>query len=90
MRLLVRPDPLTHGEAIDARFDAMDQRFDTVEERLAAVFNGPPARVGCIPAITSGQAPLQSLPVEREAPGLSPGQINPGLTPGMNDSPRSR
>jgi multidrug resistance efflux pump len=64
--------------------------IEAVEERLSAIFNGPPARVGCIPAITSGQAPLQSLPVEREAPGLSPGQINPGLTPGMNDSPRNR
>lgn len=63
---------------------------ETVQERLSAIFNGPPARVGCIPAITSGQAPVQSLSIEQQAPGLSPSQINPGLTPGMNDSPRGR
>lgn len=59
-------------------------------EWLSAIVNGPPARIGCIPAITSGQAPVQSIPAEQEGPGLSPGQINPGLTPGMNDSPRNR
>jgi hypothetical protein len=28
--------------------------------------------------------------VEQEDPALSPGQINPGLAPGMSDSPRNR
>ena len=56
--------------------------------RIEDVFYGPRARVGCIPAITTEQGPIQSLPVEQESNGLSPGQINPGLTPGMNDSPR--
>jgi multidrug resistance efflux pump len=56
--------------------------------RVEDVFDGPRARAGCIPAITTEQGPIQSLPVEQESDGLSPGQINPGLTPGMNDSPR--
>ena len=62
----------------------------TLEQRLSDVFNGPQARVGCIPAITTGTAPIQSLPVEKEDLGLSPGEINPGLTPGMTGSPRNR
>lgn len=62
----------------------------TFRERLSAIFNGPPARVGCIPANTSGAAPVQSLSIERQEPGLSPNQINPGLTPSMNDAPLRR
>lgn len=62
----------------------------TIRERLSAIFNGPPARVGCIPANTSGAAPVQSLSIERQEPGLSPNQINPGLTPSMNDAPLRR
>lgn len=59
------------------------------EARLSDVFNGPPARVGCIPAISTVHVPPQSLSVEQQAPDLPPAQINPGLTPGMNDSPRN-
>jgi hypothetical protein len=32
----------------------------------------------------------ESLPMEVEEPGLTPGQINPGLAPGMSVSPRKR
>lgn len=61
-----------------------------LEARLSDVFDGPPARAGCIPAVAGGQAPVESLPVEQQAPGLAPSQINPGLAPGMTDPPRSR
>jgi hypothetical protein len=61
----------------------------TLAARLSSILDGPPARVGCIPAITTVHAPVQSLPVEQDAPGLSPAQINPGLTPGMTGSPRN-
>jgi len=68
----------------------LDGVLTAVEARLSDVFNGPPARAGCIPAITTERGPTQSLPVEEEEPGLSPGQINPGLTPGMSVSPHNR
>lgn len=58
--------------------------------RVENVFYGPSARASCIPAITTDQGPIASLPVEQQSPDLSPGQINPGLTPGLNDAPRSR
>jgi multidrug resistance efflux pump len=63
---------------------------ETIQKRLSAIFNGPPARVGCIPASTFVHAPVQSLSIEQQAPALSPSQINPGLKPSMNESPRSR
>jgi multidrug resistance efflux pump len=76
------PAPERHG---------VDRRpTPTIRERLSAIFNGPPAHAGCIPAITSGPASVQSLSIERQEPGLSPNQINPGLTPSMNDAPRRR
>jgi RND family efflux transporter MFP subunit len=61
-----------------------------VEARLSDVFDAPPARPGCIPAITTEHGATQSLPVEQEDPALSPDQINPGLVPGMSDSPWNR
>lgn len=73
----VTKDPGGHGVLADLR------------ARVENVLYGPRARVGCIPAITTGQAPIASLPVDREEPALSPAQINPGLTPGMTGSPRS-
>ncbi len=60
------------------------------EARLRDIFDGPSARTGCTPVIAPVQGAVQSIPVEREAPGLSPAQINPGLTPGMSDSPRGQ
>ncbi len=59
--------------------------------RLSSVIEGPPApRSGCIPAITTGRGPTESIPSEQAGPGSSPAKIDPGLAPGMNDSPRLR
>jgi multidrug resistance efflux pump len=60
------------------------------ETRLSDVLMGPPARPGCIPATTTEQAPPESLPVDTVSSGPSPEQVNPGLAPSMNASPRNR
>ena len=67
-----------------------DRVVAAIEARLSDVFDGPPARAGCIPAITTGGGSTDSLPVEQADPALSPSQINPGLAPGLTDSPRNR
>jgi multidrug resistance efflux pump len=54
------------------------------------VFNGPSARPGCIPAITTERGARESLPATEAQPSLKPEQINPGLAPGLNASPRSK
>jgi multidrug resistance efflux pump len=58
-----------------------------VEARLSDVLSGPSARPGCIPAVTTGQAPTESLPVDKEGPASSADQLNPGLAPGLDKSP---
>jgi RND family efflux transporter MFP subunit len=57
-----------------------------LQARLADVFEGPPAKPDCIPAITTDRGQTESLPAEVEKPDLTPGQINPGLAPGMSVS----
>ncbi|HEY9348829.1 MAG TPA: HlyD family secretion protein, partial [Inquilinus sp.] len=46
----------------------LDRMVTEVETRLFDVLNGPSARPGCIPAVTSGQAAMESLPVDQEEP----------------------
>jgi multidrug resistance efflux pump len=75
------------GAARPGRLDAV---IAAVKSRLADVLEGPPARPDCIPAITTDRGRTESLQVEVEEPGLTPGQINPGLAPGMSVSPRNR
>jgi multidrug resistance efflux pump len=61
-----------------------------VQTRVSDVLVGPPVRPGCIPATTTEQATPASLPVDTASSGPSPEQINPGLAPSMNASPRNR
>jgi RND family efflux transporter MFP subunit len=61
----------------------------SVGTRLSDIFNGPPAKAGCIPAVTAEHGEKTSLPAEAEIQGMSPEQINPGLAPSMNTSPRN-
>ncbi len=67
-----------------------DRAIAAVETRLSDVFNGPPVRPGCIPATTSERAIPESLPVDSAKSGATPEQINPGLAPSINASPRNR
>jgi multidrug resistance efflux pump len=66
----------------------LDRVMVAMAARLSDVLDGPPVRPGCIPATTIERGPMQSLPAEREGPSVSPGQLMPGLAPGMSVSPR--
>jgi multidrug resistance efflux pump len=68
----------------------LGRAISAIETRLSDVLNGPPARPGCIPATTSGRAPMESLPVPMVKAAPLPEQINPGLAPGMDAAPRNR
>jgi multidrug resistance efflux pump len=59
-----------------------------VATSLSDVFNGPSARPGCVPAITTDRGETQSLPATQAQPSLTPEEINPGLAPGLNVSPQ--
>jgi multidrug resistance efflux pump len=74
----------------DARDDGSwpGRTVTEVRTRLSDLLAGPSARPGCIPAVTSGQGPTESLPADKEEPIPSADQINPGLAPGIDVSPR--
>jgi len=67
-----------------------DRLLESTKTALSDVFKGPLGRSDCIPAITTEHGATQTLPPEEKKQGPSPGQINPGLVPGMNNSPRNR
>jgi multidrug resistance efflux pump len=67
-----------------------DRLIETAKMAVTDVFAGPRARSACIPAVTTERGLTQTLPPEERKQQLSPGRINPGLVPGMNDSPRNR
>jgi len=66
----------------------LDRVITAVETRLSDVLISPPARPECIPATTTEQAIPESLPRDTAKSGPTPEQINPGLAPGINVSPR--
>jgi multidrug resistance efflux pump len=66
----------------------LDRAIAAVQTRLFDVLDGPPARRGCIPATTTERATPVSLPVDKQKSALSPEQINPGLAPSVDASPR--
>ena len=94
----VPPDvPLVSGmtATVTIRDDSdagQQSRFNRLRAEVATslsdVFNGPSARPGCVPAITTERGPTQSLPATQAQPSLTPEEINPGLAPGINASPQ--
>jgi multidrug resistance efflux pump len=77
-------------EAIDPqRRSWLDRAIAEVGTRLSDVLTSPPARPGCIPAMTTDQATPESLPPDAAKSGATPEEINPGLAPSINASPRN-
>jgi multidrug resistance efflux pump len=64
--------------------------FGRMRTELSDLFNGALPRENCLPVFTPQRAPSESLPAETVPPARSPEQINPGLAPGMEFSPRNR
>lgn len=78
----VRPEAVPDGRPW------FDRTYSNVASRLIAlVYGPPPPRQDCLPVMTSGQAPKESVPVPTEPPALSPEKLEPGLAPGMDISP---
>jgi hypothetical protein len=68
-------------------FDRM--RRDVVDP-FSELFNGTRPRPNCLPLTTTQHVPTESIPAETVPGVVSPEQLNPGLAPGMNLSPRDR
>jgi RND family efflux transporter MFP subunit len=81
---------VTIRDVSDADQSSWFDRFRAeVTTSLSDVFNGPTAQPGCVPVITTGDRPTQSLPATQAQPSLSPEQINPGLIPGLDAKPQN-
>jgi multidrug resistance efflux pump len=68
----------------------LDRAIAEVETRLSDVLMSPPARPGCIPATTTDRVTPQVLPGDTAKSAATPEEINPGLAPGIDRSPRNR
>jgi RND family efflux transporter MFP subunit len=68
----------------------LDRAVAEVQTRLSDVLMSPPARAGCIPAMTTDRAIPASLPADTPKSPATPEEINPGLAPSLNSAPRNR
>ena len=66
------------------------QRFASLENRLDDIVRGPQPSPGCVPRIGDENGATITLPTPKPITPLNPEELNPGLAPGLNTSPRAR
>ena len=66
----------------------LQQRFASLVERLNNVVYGPQPSAGCVPRIGNESGATVTLPTPQPSAPLTPEDINPGLAPGLANSPR--
>lgn len=62
--------------------------FESARASVVNVIDGPSARPDCIPTVTTGREPAQSVPAWEAQPTPRPDQLNPGLATDIGASPR--
>jgi RND family efflux transporter MFP subunit len=65
------------------------QRFASLRDRLVDILHGPQPSPNCVPRIGDENGTTVTLPTPKPIAPLNPEQINPGLAPGLNTSPRA-
>src|ERR1700681_2004836 len=65
------------------------QRFASLEDRLVTFVHGPQPSPNCVPRIGDENGATVTLPTPKPVAPLDPEEINPGLAPGLNTSPRA-
>jgi len=66
-----------------------DRGYARVVDSLTSLIHGPPpSRPGCLPVMSSGAPPTEALPVPDEPMADTPEEIDPGLAPGLDVSPK--
>jgi hypothetical protein len=69
---------------------SLRERFARLADHLVDIVHGPQLSPGCVPRIGDESGATVTLPTPKPAAPLSPAEINPGLAPAMNKSPRAR
>jgi RND family efflux transporter MFP subunit len=65
------------------------QRFASLLDRLDDIVHAPRPSPGCVPRIEEDKGATVTLPTPKPLAPLDPAEINPGLAPGMANSPRA-
>jgi RND family efflux transporter MFP subunit len=76
------------GAEARERSDWLRQRFARLVERLNNVVYGPQPSANCVPRIGNESGATVTLPTPQPSAPLTPEEINPGLAPGLANSPR--
>jgi RND family efflux transporter MFP subunit len=66
------------------------QRFASLGDHLVDIVHGPQLSPGCVPRIGDENGATVTLPTPKPVAPVSSEELNPGLAPGMNESPRAR
>ncbi len=66
------------------------QRFASLRDHLVDIVHGPQPSPGCVPRIGDENGATVTLPTPKPIAPLNPAEINPGLAPDMNKSPRAQ
>jgi multidrug resistance efflux pump len=66
------------------------QRLASLTDHLSDIVDAPHQSPGCVPRIGNEVGAIAILPTPKPAAPLNPAEINPGLAPNMNASPRGQ
>jgi multidrug resistance efflux pump len=66
------------------------QGFASLVDSLDDIVHGPRPSPACVPRIGDENGATVSLPTPKPVAPINPEEIDPGLAPGMNESPRAR
>ena len=66
------------------------QGFASLVDRLVEIVHGPRPSPACVPRIGDENGATVTLPTPKPVAPINPEEIDPGLAPGMNESPRAR
>jgi RND family efflux transporter MFP subunit len=66
------------------------QRFASLADRLGDIVHGPQPSPGCVPRIGDENGATVTLPTPKPVAPVSSEELNPGLAPSMNESPRAQ
>jgi RND family efflux transporter MFP subunit len=69
---------------------SLRQRFASLADRLGDIVHGPQPSPGCVPRIGDENGATVTLATPKPVAALNPAEIDPGLAPTMNTSPRMR
>jgi multidrug resistance efflux pump len=79
-----------HGAETRESGGWLRQRFASLRDHLVDIVHGPRPSPGCVPRIGDENGATVTLPTPKPVAPLNPAEINPGLAPDMNKSPRAQ